>query len=116
MEENVLIIFFHFEPCRVLFQVISDIIAHWYAILNAMILAINVFNAKEMIFASMSIISNHDGNKCLTDVFHLELCGGMFKVISDIMAHCYAINIIIFAINFCNEWKNNCGLFFFHKE
>ena len=91
MEENVCY-FVHLERCSVLFKVISDIIAHWYAILNAMIFAINFCNVKEMICASMSIISNHDGSKCLTNLFHLVLCGGMFKVISHIMAQWNAIN------------------------
>ena len=37
----------------------------------------------------------------------------MFKVISDIMAHCYDMsNSIISAINFCNATKMNCTLMF----
>ena len=47
----------------------------------------------------MSIISNHHRSRCHTNVFHLELCRGMFKEISDIMAHLYAINTIIFVIS-----------------
>ena len=37
----------------------------------------------------------------------------MFKVISDVMAHCYDMwNTIITAINFCNAKKMNCALMF----
>ena len=42
-----------------------------------------------------------------------EPCNDMFKVISDIMAHCYDMwNTIINAINFCNAKKMNCALMF----
>ena len=33
-------------------------------------------------------ISNHYGIKSLNNPLHLEPCNVMFKVISDIMAHC----------------------------
>ena len=39
--------------------------------------------------ALMFIMSNHYGRKCLSNLLQLEPCNDMFKVISDIMAHCY---------------------------
>ena len=37
----------------------------------------------------------------------------MFKVISDIMAHCYEwINTVIITINFCNAKKINCAIIY----
>ena len=36
-------------------------------------------------------MNNHHGRKFLTTFIHFELCSAMFKVISDIMAHWYAI-------------------------
>ena len=47
------------EQCSVLLKVTSDIIAHWYAMLNAMIFAINFCNTKEMICAFKFSIRNH---------------------------------------------------------
>ena len=38
--------------------------------------------------AFMFIISNHYGIKCVSNLLQLEPCNDMFKVISDIMAHC----------------------------
>ena len=59
------------------------------------------------------IISNNDGIKCVSNLVQLEPCNDMFKVISDIMAHCYDMwNAIINAINFCNAKKMNCALMF----
>ena len=34
----------------------------------------------------------------------------MFKVISDIIAHCY--DTIVFSINICNAMKMNCAMMF----
>ena len=93
--------------------VTSKILAHWYAILNAMIFAINFCNAKERIGALKLRMSNHYWRKCLSKLLHLEWCSVMFTVISDIMAHWYAIcNTIIFAFNFSNAIKTNCALMF----
>ena len=48
-------------------------------------------------------ISNHFGRKRLSDLLHLEPSNDMFKVISEIMAHCYMLNTFNSAIRFCNE-------------
>ena len=57
--------------------------------------------------------SNYYGMKCVTNLEQLEPCNNMFKVISDIMAHCYDMwNTIIKAINF---WKNELGINFYHE-
>ena len=41
----------------------------------------------------------------------------MFKVISDIMAHCYDMwNTIINAFNFCNSMNMNCTLKFIMRN
>ena len=72
------------EPCNVMFKVISDIMAYWW---NTIVIAINFFNAKQMIWALMFIISNHYGIKCLSNQLQLEPCYVMFKVFSNIMAH-----------------------------
>ena len=39
--------------------------------------------------ALMFIMSNHYGRKFVSNLVQLEPCNDMFKVISDIMAHCY---------------------------
>ena len=90
--------FIHLERCSVSFKVIYD---NNNALMNC---------------ALMFIMSNDHGRKCLTNLFHFELCSAMFKVISNIMAHWYAINTIIFAINFCNAYKSNCALMFFIRN
>ena len=79
-------------------NVISDM-SHWDVMCNTIIFAINFCNAIKTNCALMFIISNHHGS---SNLFHLELWSVMFKVISDIMEHWYAINTIIFVINFCN--------------
>ena len=96
-----------------MFKVISDIMAHWYDMWNSIVIAINFCNAKKMICALMFIISNHYGIKCVSNLLQLEPCNDMFKVISDIMAHCYDMwNTIITEINFWNAMKMNCALMF----
>ena len=52
--------FFRLEQCSILFKVTSDLIAHWYAILNAMIFAINFCNAMEIIICELKFsVMNH---------------------------------------------------------
>ena len=70
---------FQLERSNVIFKVISDIMAHWYALLNSIIIVINFRNAIKMRCELMFIISNHHGSKCLTNVFHLELFGVCLK-------------------------------------
>ena len=61
----------------------------------------------------MLIISIHYGIKSLSNLLQLERCNVMFKVISDIIAHCYDFwNTIVIAINFCNAKKMICALIF----
>ena len=61
--------------------------------------------------ALMFNISNHYGIKSLNNPLHLEPCNVMFKVISDIMAHCSVMwNSIVIAINLCNAKKMICAL------
>ena len=48
----------------------------------------------------MIIISKHYGIKRISNLLQLEPCNDMFKVISDIMAHCYdMLNRITVVIN-----------------
>ena len=75
-EENVLVL----ERSNVMFNVICDIMAHWDAMLNSIIFAINFCNAIKM---NCALISNINERKCLSIVLHLEPCNVMFKVISD---------------------------------
>ena len=101
------------EPCKVMFKVISDIMAHWYDLWNTIVIAINFCNAKKMICALMFIISNHYGISCLCNLLQLEPCNVMFKVISDIMEHWYDLwNTIVIAIHFCNAKNIICALMF----
>ena len=74
---------------------------------STIITAINFCNAKKMNCALMFIISNYNGIKCVINLVQLEPCNDMFKVISDIMAHCYDMwNTINKEINFSkNEWS-----------
>ena len=62
------------------------------------------------------LISNHIGRKCVACLIQLKRSNVKFKLISDIMAHWYAINTIIFAIKFCNAYKSNCALMFFMRN
>ena len=74
-----------------MFNEISEIMRHMS---NTFHIVINFCNAKKMNVALMSIISNQYvsnlfGRKCLSDLLHLEPCNDdMFKLISEIMAHC----------------------------
>ena len=73
----------------------------------------NFCNATKGNWALMFIISNHYGIKCVSNLLQLKPCNDMFKVISDIMAHCYDMwNTIIVAIKSCNAKKMNCALMF----
>ena len=91
-----------------MFKVISDIMEHCYDAWNTIINANNFCNAKKKNCAMMFIISNHHGIKCVSNLVQLEPWNDMFKVISDIMAHCYLWNTVINAINFCNSMNMNC--------
>ena len=51
-----------------MFKVISDNIAHWYEMLNTIVIVINFCNGKKMICAMMFIISNDYGIKCLSNL------------------------------------------------
>ena len=51
--------------CNDIFQVIFDIMAEWYNIMNTFLNTINFLNAKKMSCTSMYIISKHYGRKCL---------------------------------------------------
>ena len=73
-----------------MFKAISEIMAHSYELINTFLITINFFNAKKIYCALMFIMSNHYGTKCR---LQLEPCKVMFKVISDIMAHWYDIEI-----------------------
>ena len=93
-------------------KVISDM-AHCYDLWNTIINAINICNAKKMNCALMFIMSNHYGRKCLSNFLQLEPCNDMFKMISDMMAHCYDLgNTIMKVIHFCNGKKINSALWF----
>ena len=91
------------EPCNIMLKVISDIMAYWYDMWNTFVIAINFCNAKKMICALMSIISNHYGIKCLSNLLQLLPRTVIFKVISNIMAHWYVLwNTFVIAINLWN--------------
>ena len=62
---------------------ISDIMAHSY------IVAINFAMPKKIIWVLMIIKSYHYGRKGLSNLLQIEPYNDMFKVISDIMAHCH---------------------------
>ena len=80
---------------------------------NTIVIANSFFTGKKMICALMLIISIHYGIKSLSNLLQLERCNVMFKVISDIIAHCYDFwNTIVIAINFCNAKKMICALIF----
>ena len=63
-----------------MFKVICDIMAHWDAMLNSIIFAINFCNAIKM---NCALRSNINERKCLSIVLYLEPCNVMYKVISD---------------------------------
>ena len=69
-----------------MFNVICDITAQCCC---NRFFAFDFFNAKKMICALMIIISNHNGIKYFSNLFQLEPFNDLFKVISDLMAHCY---------------------------
>ena len=101
------------ERCNVLFNVISDITAHWYHIWNTIVIATIFCNAKKTICALMFIKKKLNGIKCLSNLVQLELCNVMFKVISDIMAHWYDTwNISVIAIKFYYAKKMICTMMF----
>ena len=54
-----------------------------------LITAINFFIAKKMNCAFLIMTNNNYGRKCLSTMLELEPCNDIFKVISDILAHCY---------------------------
>ena len=91
------------ERYNVMFNVISDIMAHWYHIWNTIVIACYFCNAKKTIGALMFNISNLHGIKCLSKLLQVERCNVMFNVFSDIMAHWYHMwNAIVIAFNFWN--------------
>ena len=101
------------EPCNDMLKVIFVITAHSYHLWNAIVIAITFRNAKKIICALISNISNHYGIKCLCNPLQLEPCNVMFKVISNIMADWNDMWIwIVIAINFCNAKKMICVLMF----
>ena len=111
MEENMIT-----EACNDMINVINDIMAHWYELINTFIntllITINFCNLKKMYCALIFIISNHYGRKHDT-----EACNDMINVINDIMAHWYElintfINTLLITINFCNLKKMYCALMF----
>ena len=55
-----------------MFKVISDIMAHWYLMANALIITINIYNEKNMNCALTFIISNLDGRIVLSSFIQLE--------------------------------------------
>ena len=55
-----------------MFEVISDIMAHWYEMINTIIITINFRNAINMNTAFMFFISNHYGRKCISILLQLE--------------------------------------------
>ena len=61
-----------------MFTLISDLMAHWNAMWNPIVKAIDVCNAKKMICTFIFIISNHYGIKCVSNLFQLEPCNVMF--------------------------------------
>ena len=96
-----------------MFEVISDIMAQWYVMINTFIIKVNFYNAKKMNYALMFIISNHYGKIDLSSLTQLEECNDMFKLISDILAEWYVmVNtfIITITINFYNAQKMNWAL------
>ena len=99
----------HIERCSVMFNAISDIMVHWYAICNTIIFAFNFYNATKTIHALMFIISNH-WRICHSNLLHLEQCNWCdFLNNGSLIAKC---NSIIFAFNFCNAIQTNCALMF----
>ena len=73
-----------------MFKVISDIMAHRYDIWNTIVFSINTCKQIELCNHVY-----HHWIKWLTNLLPVEPCSGMYKVISDIMAHCYHMWIII---------------------
>ena len=49
------------EECNIMFEVISDIMAHWYDMRNTNLIAISFSSGMKMISAFVPIISNHYG-------------------------------------------------------
>ena len=72
--------------CYVMFNVISDIIAHLYDMRNTIVISINFCIGNKMICAFWFIIPNH-GIKCLANLLQLQPCNVMVKVNSDKIAH-----------------------------
>ena len=104
------------EPCYVMFKMISDIMVHWYAMWNTIVNAINFCNAKKMICALKLIINYRHGIKCLCNLLYLEPCNVMFKLISDIMVHWYAMwNTIVMAFNFLQCKENDLCIDVYQK-
>ena len=92
------------ELCNVMFNVISNIMAHWNDMWN-----IIVIGKENDLCIDINDI-NHDGIKYISNLLP---CNVMFKVISNIMAHWHDMwNIIVIAINFCNAKKMICALIF----
>ena len=61
-----------------MFRLISDIIAHWDAIVHAIVITIKFCKPKKII-CIMMIISNHYGIKCVRNLIQLEPCNVMFN-------------------------------------
>ena len=72
-----------------MFEVISDLLAHWYTF----VIPNNFCYAKKMICALMFIISNQFVIKCLSNLLQFDPCNVMFNVFSVIMAHWYDCKI-----------------------
>ena len=101
---------FQIERCTYKFKVISVVMAHWYGLWNTIVIAINFYNGKEMIYALMFIISNHHGIKCLSNQLQLELCNVTLNVIYDIMHDLW--NTFVIASSSCTGKKMICALMF----
>ena len=102
------------EQCNIMFNVIFDIMAHWYDMWNTIVIAINFCNSKKMNCALMFIMSNLYERKSLSDLLQLEPCSDMLKMIFHIMVHwCNMLNTFMIAIIWCNSKKLNCALFNF---
>ena len=99
------------EPCNDKLKVISDVTALCYDMCNSIISAMNFCNAKKMNCTLIFIMSYRHGIKCVSSLLQFEQWNDMFKLISDIMAHCCDMwNTNINAINFCTTKTMYCAL------
>ena len=67
------------EQCNVMFNVISDIMAHWFEMWNTIVIILKFCTG---IGALMFIKTNHYGRKCFSNLLKLVSYYVMFKVIS----------------------------------